>query len=113
MSDAANSAPPAPNVDPTALKEIAPGVHVITDRRVPLVPNIGIIVGNDAVLVVDTGMGPANGQKVLDAARKLAAGKPLILTLDAFPSRARLWRAGVQRRGADPLQQRATRRTRR
>jgi glyoxylase-like metal-dependent hydrolase (beta-lactamase superfamily II) len=84
MSDAANSAPPAPNVDPTALKEIAPGVHVITDRRVPLVPNIGVIVGNDAVLVVDTGMGPANGRKVLDAARKLAAGKPLILTLTHF-----------------------------
>src|SRR6202789_3717827 len=84
MSDAANNAPPAPTVDPTALKEIAPGVHVITDRRVPLVPNIGIIVGNDAVLVVDTGMGPANGQKVLECAKKLAGGKPLILTLTHF-----------------------------
>jgi glyoxylase-like metal-dependent hydrolase (beta-lactamase superfamily II) len=84
MSDAANNAPPAPTVDPTALKEIAPGVHVITDRRVPLVPNIGIIVGNDAVLVVDTGMGPANGQKVLESAKKLAGGKPLILTLTHF-----------------------------
>lgn len=85
MSDAANSAPPAPpTVDPAAVKEIAPGVHVITDHRVPLVPNIGIIVGNDAVLVVDTGMGPANGQKVLNVARKIAAGKPLILTLTHF-----------------------------
>jgi glyoxylase-like metal-dependent hydrolase (beta-lactamase superfamily II) len=84
MSDAVNSAPPAPTVDPTALKEIAPGVYVITDRRVPLVPNIGIILGNDAVLVVDTGMGPANGQKVLDSAKKLAGGKPLILTLTHF-----------------------------
>jgi glyoxylase-like metal-dependent hydrolase (beta-lactamase superfamily II) len=84
MSDAANSAPPAPNVDPTALKEIAPGVHVITDHRVPLVPNIGIILGTDAALVVDTGMGPANGQKVLDCAKRLAGDRPLILTLTHF-----------------------------
>jgi glyoxylase-like metal-dependent hydrolase (beta-lactamase superfamily II) len=84
MSDAANSAPPAPNVDPTALKEIAPGVHVITDHRVPLVPNIGIILGTEAALVVDTGMGPANGQKVLDCAKRLAGDRPLILTLTHF-----------------------------
>ena len=84
MSDAANSAPPAPNVDPTALQEIAPGVHVITDHRVPLVPNIGIILGTDAALVVDTGMGPANGQKVLDCAKRLADDRPLILTLTHF-----------------------------
>jgi glyoxylase-like metal-dependent hydrolase (beta-lactamase superfamily II) len=84
MSDAANSAPPAPNVDPTALQEIAPGVHVITDHRVPLVPNIGIILGTDAALVVDTGMGPANGQKVLDCAKRLAGDRPLILTLTHF-----------------------------
>ena len=84
MSDAANSAPPAPNVDPTALQEIAPGVHVITDHPVPLVPNIGIILGTDAALVVDTGMGPANGQKVLDCAKRLAGDRPLILTLTHF-----------------------------
>jgi glyoxylase-like metal-dependent hydrolase (beta-lactamase superfamily II) len=57
---------------------------VITDRRVPLVPNIGIILGSEAALVVDTGMGPVNGQKVLDCARKLAGGRPLILTLTHF-----------------------------
>jgi glyoxylase-like metal-dependent hydrolase (beta-lactamase superfamily II) len=85
MSDAAaNSGPPAPDVDPSALKEIAPGVFVITDRRIPLVPNIGIIVGEDAALVVDTGMGPVNGRKVLDCATKLAGRRPLILTLTHF-----------------------------
>jgi glyoxylase-like metal-dependent hydrolase (beta-lactamase superfamily II) len=84
MSDASNSAPPAPHVDPTALKEISSGVYVITDRRVPLVPNIGIILGNEAALVVDTGMGPVNGKKVLDCARKLAGERPLILTLTHF-----------------------------
>jgi glyoxylase-like metal-dependent hydrolase (beta-lactamase superfamily II) len=75
---------PAPNVDRTALTEVAPGIHVITDRRVPLVPNIGIIVGNDAVLVVDSGMGPQNGRAVLEAARRLAEGRQLILTLTHF-----------------------------
>jgi len=89
MSDASNSAtsapqPPAPHVDPTALKEIASGVYVITDRRVPLVPNIGIILGSKAALVVDTGMGPVNGRKVLDCAKKVAGGLPLILTLTHF-----------------------------
>ncbi|WP_368911978.1 MBL fold metallo-hydrolase [Taklimakanibacter deserti] len=76
--------PPPPNVDPHALVEIAPGVHVIRDRRVPLVPNIGIVVGEEAALVVDTGMGPENGRKVLDVARRLAQGKRLILTLTHF-----------------------------
>ena len=85
MSDASsNSGPPAPDVDPGALREIASGVFVITDRRVPLVPNIGIILGGDAALVVDTGMGPVNGRKVLDCARRLAGHRPLILTLTHF-----------------------------
>jgi glyoxylase-like metal-dependent hydrolase (beta-lactamase superfamily II) len=82
MSDTA--APPPPEVDTSAPEEVAPGVFVIRDRRVPLVPNIGIVLGNEAALVVDTGMGPANGRKVLDAARKLAGARRLILTLTHY-----------------------------
>jgi glyoxylase-like metal-dependent hydrolase (beta-lactamase superfamily II) len=84
MSDASAGPPPAPIVDPSAVKEIAADVYVIGDRRVPLVPNIGIILGRDAALVVDTGMGPANGEKVLATAKRLAGGRPLILTLTHF-----------------------------
>ena len=85
MTDTASAAgPPAPVVDPSAVKEIASGVFVICDHRVPLVPNIGIILGTDAALVVDTGMGPANGKKVLDAAIRLAGQRPLVLTLTHF-----------------------------
>ena len=84
MNDSASAAPPPPDVDPTALKEVSKDVFVITDRRKPLVPNIGIILGEDAALVVDTGMGPANGAKVLDAARKIAGRRRLILTLTHF-----------------------------
>ena len=84
MSDELSAGPPTPLVDASEPKEIAAGVFVITDRRVPLVPNIGIILGSDAALVVDTGMGPVNGKNVLDAARRVAARRPLILTLTHF-----------------------------
>jgi len=79
-----NDTPPSPSVDPNAIKEIAPDVFVICDHRVPLVPNIGIILGRSAALVVDTGMGPANGKKVLDAAKRIAGQRPLALTLTHF-----------------------------
>ena len=48
-----NDTPPPPNVDPSALSEIAKGVFVIGDRRVPLVPNIGIVLGDDSAIVID------------------------------------------------------------
>jgi glyoxylase-like metal-dependent hydrolase (beta-lactamase superfamily II) len=75
--------PPAPVVADVEPDEIAPGVHVIPDGRVPLVPNIGIVVGEREVLVVDTGMGPKNGRRVLEKARALT-DKPLVLTITHF-----------------------------
>lgn len=65
-------------------QEIAPGVHVVPDRRVNLVPNVGIVLGDDAILVVDTGMGPANGRLSLEAARRLGGDRRLFLTLTHF-----------------------------
>lgn len=64
--------------------EIADGVFVIADGRVPLVPNIGVIVGERAALVVDTGLGPRNGAIVRDIARNLADDRPLFLTITHF-----------------------------
>ena len=75
--------PPPPIVDDRVLQEIAPGVFVIPDGRVPLVPNVGILVGESGALVVDTGMGPRNGQRVLDRALGLT-DRPLTLTLTHF-----------------------------
>ncbi len=43
-------------------------------------PNIGIVIGNRATLVVDTGLGPRNGATVLRVAQKLSANKKLFLT---------------------------------
>jgi glyoxylase-like metal-dependent hydrolase (beta-lactamase superfamily II) len=71
-------------VQPDTEQEIAPGVHVIPDRRVNLVPNVGIVEGNTGVLVVDTGMGPANGRLVLEAARRRGGDRRLYLTLTHF-----------------------------
>jgi glyoxylase-like metal-dependent hydrolase (beta-lactamase superfamily II) len=64
--------------------ELADGVFVIGDGRVPLVPNIGVIVGERAALVVDTGLGPRNGAAVHDIARNLADDRPLFLTITHF-----------------------------
>jgi glyoxylase-like metal-dependent hydrolase (beta-lactamase superfamily II) len=64
--------------------EIASGVFVLPDRRVNLVPNVGVVLGEDAALVVDTGMGPANGDIVLSEARRLAGDRRLLLTLTHF-----------------------------
>ena len=73
--------PPVVGGDP---EEVADGVFVIADRRVPLVPNVGVVVGERAALVVDTGMGPRSGAVVLEAARELAGDRPLFLTLTHF-----------------------------
>lgn len=47
-------------------------------------PNIGIIVGSRATLVVDTGMGPSNGAIVVRQVEKLAQGPNLYLTTTHF-----------------------------
>lgn len=84
MSDLAPLPPDAPAVSTAAPRSILPGIHIIEDRRIPLVPNIGIIEGRDAVLVVDCGMGPINGATTLATAQKIAKDRPLILTITHF-----------------------------
>jgi hypothetical protein len=64
--------------------EVADGVLVIPDGRVPLVPNVGFVVGDHAVLVIDTGVGRRNGAYVLEHARRLAGGRPVYLTTTHF-----------------------------
>lgn len=83
MADELTQSPPAPVIENEPV-EVAPGVYVIPDGRVPLVPNVGIVLGDRAALVVDTGMGPRNGATVRRHAERLADGRPLLLTLTHF-----------------------------
>ena len=59
-------------------------MHVIPDGGVPLVPNVGIVSGSRGTLVVDTGMGPRNGQVVRRHAERLAGNRQIFLTLTHF-----------------------------
>jgi glyoxylase-like metal-dependent hydrolase (beta-lactamase superfamily II) len=83
MPEVETDAPPAPVIR-NAPVEVSDGVFVIPDGRVPLVPNVGIIRGSRAVLVVDAGLGPRNGEIVRRHAEELAAGLPIFLTITHF-----------------------------
>ena len=63
---------------------IVQNIYVIPDQRVNLVPNIGIIVGRDGVLVVDTGMGPKNAETVLGEVKKITSRRIAYLTVTHF-----------------------------
>jgi glyoxylase-like metal-dependent hydrolase (beta-lactamase superfamily II) len=78
------ASPPAPTVDTNAIRQISKDVYVILDQRVPLVPNIGIVLGATKALVIDTGMGITNGRAVLETAKRLAGARHLILTITHF-----------------------------
>ena len=54
-------------------------VWAIPDGSASLVPNVGIVVGKKAVLVIDTGMGTRNGEVVLREVAKVGGGKPIYL----------------------------------
>lgn len=47
-------------------------------------PNVGIVVGEQATLVVDTGLGPRNGATVARVAKRLAPDNKLYLTTTHF-----------------------------
>jgi glyoxylase-like metal-dependent hydrolase (beta-lactamase superfamily II) len=75
---------PDPIVQVTDVHELARDLVVIPNRRVQLVPNIGVIGGTHSVLVIETGMGPRNAEKVLAFATEYAKGRTLYLTTTHF-----------------------------
>jgi len=67
-------APPNPPlIREGATVKLAEHVWAIPDFNVGLVPNVGLIVGSKAVLVVDTGLGPRNGEAIVREMKKLTA----------------------------------------
>jgi glyoxylase-like metal-dependent hydrolase (beta-lactamase superfamily II) len=67
--------PPASLVREGVTEKLTSHVWAIPDGNASLVPNVGIIVGKKAVLVVDTGMGTRNGETVLREVAKVGTGK--------------------------------------
>lgn len=63
---------PPPLIKEGATVRLAEHVWAIPDFNVGLVPNVGIIVGSRATLVVDTGLGPRNGEAIMREMRKLS-----------------------------------------
>jgi len=99
--------PPPPMVRVEGLAPVSEHVQVIPDNSVPLVPNVGLVVGATGVLVVDTGLGPANGAAVAAVMQQLAKGKKTYLVAthahpehdlgaQAFPAETRMIRSREQ-----------------
>ncbi len=73
--------PPLPIVDARFPCRLADGIWLIPDKRIPLVPNIGIVEGDRKVLVIDCGLTAESGRNVLAAARAIAGKRELVLTI--------------------------------
>src|SRR5262245_13763058 len=81
---AAAQPPPDPIVKPEGLRQISPHVYIIPDNSVPLVPNVGFVIGERGILVIDTGLGPRNGAAVLEVSKKLGGSRALYLVTTHF-----------------------------
>jgi glyoxylase-like metal-dependent hydrolase (beta-lactamase superfamily II) len=75
---------PNPLLKEGALKKVSEHVHVIPDGGIPAVANIGIIVGDRAILVIDTSVGRRNGEIILREVGKLGKRDQLLLTATHF-----------------------------
>ena len=104
---AAQGPRPDPLVRENSTQKVSDHVYVIPDNSVPMVPNVGIIVGDRGVLVVDTGLGARNGATILREAQKVAGTKAMYLATThvhpehdlgahAFPATTKMIRAESQ-----------------
>ena len=89
--------------------KVSDHVFVIFDDNVRFVPNVGIVVGDTATLVVDTGLGPRNGQTIVREVAKVSRNTDLYVVSThfhpehaggemAFPEGATIVRAQAQQR---------------
>jgi glyoxylase-like metal-dependent hydrolase (beta-lactamase superfamily II) len=109
--------PPAavnPFIKQDARIQVSPHVVVILDDNVSFVPNVGIVAGERATLVIDTGLGERNGAIVLQEARKVSDNTEFYLTAThyhpehdlgatAFPPNAKMLRWRTQQLEADEV----------
>lgn len=82
---AAQGAPaPDPLVKENATVKLGTHTYAIPDGNVPLVPNVGIIVGSRATLVIDPGLGRRNGEAVLREVAKVSKNTELYIASTHF-----------------------------
>jgi len=104
---AAQTAPADPLVKENATIKVADHTYVIPDGNVGLVPNVGIIVGSRATLVIDPGLGKRNGETVLREVAKVSKNTELFVAsthyhaehttgIAAFPAPAKYVNSTVQ-----------------
>lgn len=110
-----NQSQPAPLVQENKTIKVSEHVWAIPDGRVNLVPNIGIIVGTRATLIVDAGMGPRNGETVMREVAKVSKNTAIYFTtthfhpehmtgVQAFPANTIIIRPAVQQEEVDRKQ---------
>lgn len=75
---------PDPLVKENATVKLGPHTYVIPDGNVGLVPNVGIVVGTRATLVVDPGLGRRNGETVLSEVAKVSKNAELYIASTHF-----------------------------
>jgi glyoxylase-like metal-dependent hydrolase (beta-lactamase superfamily II) len=104
MAIGVRAQPRDPLVREGATIKVSPHVFVIPDDDVPLVANIGMVVGTRGTLVIDTGLGPRNGETAAREAAKVSQGRELYLAVthvhpehdlgaQAFPASTRVLRS--------------------
>jgi glyoxylase-like metal-dependent hydrolase (beta-lactamase superfamily II) len=114
MVAAQQAAPPPPIVKEHATVKVSEHVYVIPDDSVPLVPNVGIIVGNRATMVIDTGLGPKSAEAILREVAKVSKNADLYLVTThfhpehaagstAFPPQTKFVLARAQQQDLDEL----------
>jgi glyoxylase-like metal-dependent hydrolase (beta-lactamase superfamily II) len=65
-------------------EKISEHVYVIPDGGLPVVPNVGIIVGTKGTFVVDSGLGTRNGQTIMRETAKVSKGGELYIASTHF-----------------------------
>jgi glyoxylase-like metal-dependent hydrolase (beta-lactamase superfamily II) len=73
------TSPVPPLIREGVTEKISTHVYEIPDNGVSLVPNVGIVVGSKATLVIDTGLGARNGAAVMREVAKVSRNSELYL----------------------------------
>ena len=68
----AQQSPAGPLVRENATVKLTDHVWAIPDFNIGMAPNVGIVVGSRATLVVDTGLGPRNGETIVREMNKVS-----------------------------------------